>query len=160
MSDRRVIVVEVTSSPQEYDERGAVEKEIDHVEAKIEGLQEDMERLDKRIGKLDRKTEKLNKSNKKFKRVIESKQDGASREAVESGLQTLKEGKDRCSKNEKTLAELEYKMQSLGMKIRDWQKYREALKSRQEEMRYDTWMRCEESLSWEEWKRSTYHQRR
>ncbi|KAF5655402.1 hypothetical protein F25303_623 [Fusarium sp. NRRL 25303] len=157
MSDQRVIVVEVTPPREEHDEQHFLEKEIDLAENKIERLQGKKDRLNERIGKLEQKTKSLAKSNERFEEVLDrSQQEGASRRAWETGLETLKQSRQTCLENEKTLLQLDLESLGLLKKMREWELYREKLKTRQEEMRFEEWMRREEGLQYEDWKKSKY----
>lgn len=157
MSDQRVIVVEVTPPREKNDEQHYLEKEIDLAEDKIERLQDEKDRLNKRIGKLDQKTKNLTKSNERFEEVLDrSQQEGASRRALKTGLESLKQSRETCLENEKTLLELDLEALGLLKKIREWEVYREKLKTRQEEMRFEEWMSREEGLRYEDWKKSKY----
>ncbi|CVL08221.1 hypothetical protein FPRO06_12688 [Fusarium proliferatum] len=157
MSDQRVIIVEVTPPREEHDEQHFLEKEIDLAESKIERLQDKKDRLNERIGKLDHKTKSLTKSNERFEEVLDrSQQEGASRRVLETGLESLKQSRETCLENEKTLLELDLEALGILKKIREWEVYREKLETRQEEMRFEEWMRREEGLRYQDWRKSKY----
>ncbi|SCO09012.1 uncharacterized protein FFNC_15086 [Fusarium fujikuroi] len=157
MSDQRVIIVEVTPPREEHDAQHFLQKEIDLAESKIDRLQDKKDRLNERIGKLDHKTKSLTKSNERFEEVLDrSQQEGASRRVLETGLESLKQSRETCLENEKTLLKLNLETLGLLKKIREWEVYREKLKTRQEEMRFEEWMSREEGLRYEDWKKSKY----
>ncbi|KAF4503597.1 hypothetical protein FAGAP_146 [Fusarium agapanthi] len=154
MSERKVIVVEVASSLKEDDEQHSLEEQIDLAESRIEDLRDEMKELDERTHKLDRKTEKLKKSNERFEGVLNRAQhERASRRALLDGLEKLKQGEKTCLKNEKQLLKMDLKSLGLRKEMREWEVYREELKTSQEEMKFDEWMRREEGLRYEDWKK-------
>ncbi|KAG5745061.1 hypothetical protein H9Q72_014003 [Fusarium xylarioides] len=131
MSERQIIVVEVAPSINQH----SLEKKIDRADSKIEDLRE--------------------KSNDKFEDVL-YREKWASRRAVLSGFETLKQGEKTVLENEEQLLEMDLKSLELRKELREWEVYREELKASQEEMRFDEWMRREEGLAYEDWKKSTY----
>jgi len=157
MPEQQIIVVEVDPSLNEHDEQQCLEKSIDHAESKIEDLRGEMSSLNKEIHKLERKTKKLAKSNERFEDVIfRAQHDGAPRSAVVSGLETLKQGEKTCSDNEKRLLEMDLKALELQKEMQEWEAVRDELKTSQEELKFDKWMRREEGLPYEDWKKSKY----
>ncbi|KAF4430466.1 hypothetical protein FACUT_8832 [Fusarium acutatum] len=161
MYKRQVIVVEVAPAPNEHDEPHSLEGKIDFADSIVEGLRGEMSSLNQEIHKLDRKTKKLKKSNERFEEVLfRSQQKGASRRAVLSGVETLKQGEKTFLENEKQLVEMDLKSLELQKGLWEWEVYREGLKTSQEEMRFDEWMRREEGLGYEDWKKTKYSQTR
>ncbi|KAF5559399.1 hypothetical protein FPHYL_7087 [Fusarium phyllophilum] len=153
----RVIIVEVAPSLNKHDEQYSLEEKIDLAESKIEGLLVEMSSLNQEMHKLYRKAKNLEKSNERFEEVLfKSQQKGASRRAMLSGLETLKEGVKTCLESKEQLLHMDLKSLKLQKELREWEFYREGLKTSQEEMRFDEWMRREESLPYQDWKKSTY----
>ncbi|KAF5559350.1 hypothetical protein FNAPI_4794 [Fusarium napiforme] len=155
MSARQVIIVEVAPSPNEHYKHLSLEEKIDRADSRIEDLRSEMGTLDQEIHKLDRKTKKLENSNDRFEDVL-YREEWASRKAVLNGFQTLEQGEKTVLKNEKRLLEMDLKSLKLRKELREWEVYREGLKNSQEEVRFDEWMRREERLAYEDWKKSKY----
>ncbi|KAF5582240.1 hypothetical protein FPCIR_9672 [Fusarium pseudocircinatum] len=153
MSAPQVIVVEVAASLNEHYEHLSLEEKIDRADSKIEGLRGEMSSLNQEIRELDRKTRKLEKSNDKFEDAL-FRLEWASRKAILSGFETLKQGEKTLLENEKQLLEMDRKSLELRKELREWEVYREGLKTSQEEVRFDEWMRREEGLPYEDWKKT------
>ncbi|KAF5669370.1 hypothetical protein FCIRC_9313 [Fusarium circinatum] len=157
MSEQQVIVVEVDPSLNKHDEQYSLKKKIELAESKIEDLRDEIRELDERTHKLDQKTEKLKRSNERFGGVLDRAQhERASRRALLDGLEKLKQGEKTCLQNEKQLLKMDLKSLGLRKEMREWEVYRDELKTSQEEMKFDEWMGREEGLRYEDWKNSKY----
>ncbi|KAF5649410.1 hypothetical protein F52700_684 [Fusarium sp. NRRL 52700] len=157
MPERHVIVVEIAPSLNGHDEQHSLQEKIGLAERRIEGLRDEMEKLDQRTRGLAQKTKQLTMSNGRFEKVLDrEQQQGASRIALMDGLKTLKKGEETCLKNEKKMLEMDRKSLDLRIATREWELYRDELKASQEEMKFDAWMRREEGLRYENWKKSKY----
>ncbi|KAF5552906.1 hypothetical protein FMEXI_2687 [Fusarium mexicanum] len=157
MSERLVIVVEVDPSLKDHDKQHSLEEKIELAESRIEDLRDEIRELDERTHKLDRKTEKLMRSNERFGGVLDRAQhERASRRALLDGIEKLKQGEKTCLKNEKQLLQMDLKSLGLRKEKREWEVYREELKTSQEKMKFDKWMGREEGLRYEDWKKSKY----
>ncbi|KAF5242495.1 hypothetical protein FANTH_8661 [Fusarium anthophilum] len=155
MSERLVIVVEVDPSLKEHDKQHSLEEKIELAESRIEDLRGEIRELDERTHKLDRQTEKLKRSNERFGGVLDRAQhERASRRALLDGLEKLKQSEKTCLKNEKQLLEMDLKSLGIRKEKREWEVYREELKTSQEEIKFGEWMGREEGLRYEDWKKS------